>query len=178
MARRGSSARRRDTCTIETKKKRRGSATPACEIGEEKSETHVRGTPPRRGPTRPARCLPASNADAHKLLGSPLLRHKRNVRNDPRRQSKAYHPINPPAHPPAIWARAPGRGSALMRRAWPRTSEAGGECQMCARAWAIIGGARPGDAPSGTSKSGLKRRRGKKMPFSAIAAREHRSRGS
>ena len=42
---------------------------------------------------------------------------------------------------------------------------------MRARAWAIIGGARPGDAPSGTSKSGLKRRRGKKMPFSAIAAR-------
>ena len=41
---------------------------------------------------------------------------------------------------------------------------------MRARAWAIIGGARPGDAPSGTSKSGLKRRRGKKMPFSAIAA--------
>ena len=85
-------------------------------------------------------------------------------------QSNAYHPSNPPAHPPAIWARAPGRGSALVRRAWPRMSEAGGECQMRARAWAIIGGARPGDAPSGTSKSGLKRRRGKKMPFSAIAA--------
>ena len=38
-----------------------------------------------------------------------------------------------------------------------------------ARAVAIIGGERPGDAPSGTSKSGLKWRRGRKTTFSSNA---------